>query len=91
MPPIVAHPDSRMLLAAPYCCSARMATYRKWGDAVDITNLLSHTPSQFIEADAEIDMLALAATLSWCRIQAIQLFGGLRERGWRIVSLETEG
>jgi len=61
--PIVAHPDSDTPLGALSDCGTYVATGH-WGcTTVTITNLLSQTPSQFIDTDIKVSGLALTGNV----------------------------
>ena len=58
-PPIITHPKNHMQLAVISCCGAYMATCQEGDSTITITNFHSQTPSQFINADTEVEVLAL--------------------------------
>ena len=62
-PPIVAHPNSRKPLTAISHCGTYIATGYAENGTVTITNLLSPTPSQFIDTDMYIWTFALTGNV----------------------------
>ena len=62
-PPIVAHPNRRMLLVALSCCGSYVATSRETDTIVTITNLLSQSPPHFIDTGMMIKTLALTGNI----------------------------
>ena len=62
-PPIVAHPDYRGPLAVISHCGTYIATDYAANSTVTITNLLSPTPPQFIDADMYIHALAFTGNV----------------------------
>ena len=62
-PAVVVYPDSRTPLAVLSRCGTYTATCRRGDSTVTITNLLSQTPSRFINTDMEIDALALTGNV----------------------------
>ena len=62
-PPIVDDPDYCTPLVAISRCGSYMATGRERGRIVTITNLLSQTPSHFIDTDMTIYALALTGNI----------------------------
>ena len=81
-PPILAHPDDSMPFVILSPCGMYIATARRRGHTVTITNLLSKTTPQFIDTDMEICDLALTGTI-------LLVFGSVTARvaAWRL----TEG
>ena len=59
-PPIIGHPNGRKPLGVISDCGTYIVTGHVKNSTVSITNLLSPTPSQFIDTD--MDVLALALT-----------------------------
>ena len=78
-PPFVSLPDDSMLLTVLSPCGTYIATARRRGHTVMMTNPLSQTTSQFIDTDMEIYCIAITGT--------ILLVFGSRVAAWRL----TEG
>ena len=62
-PTVIAHPDSLMPLAALSCCGTYMATCHKGDSTITVANPLSQTPSQSIDTNMKIEMLALTGNV----------------------------
>ena len=76
-PPIVAHPNSRVAPAVISHCGTYIATGYPNNGTVTITNLLSPTPSQFIDTDMHIYGLGLTGNV-------LLVEDGLKLVAWRL-------
>ena len=61
--PTVTHLNCHIPLAVTSCYGTYMATWHKGGNTISIINLLLQAPSQFIDTDIEIEVLALAGNV----------------------------
>ena len=62
-PPIVGHPNGRKPLGVVSDCGTYIVTGHVENSTVSITNLLSPTPSQFIDTDMDVQALALTGNV----------------------------
>ena len=62
-PPIIVHPDNRKPFAVISYCGTYIAAGHEENSTITITNLLSPTPSQYIDTGMNIYMVALAGSV----------------------------
>ena len=81
-PPIIVHPDSRKPLAVVSCCGTYTITGHMEDSTVTITNVLSPTPSQFIDTDMDIWAFVLTGNV-------LLVWDGCELVAWRLTERGT--